>query len=1511
MHFSNQIPPLKTAISLIALLLQAAVLNGQHWVDFVPNEGQWDKNVVYKTAVGQGELFLEKNAFHFQLNAYPDRHEERAENEIPYTYSHTYRAEFIGANTQPEIEGKKPSSYYHNYYLDKNQKNWATGIYPKREVIYQDLYNGIDLKVYSYEGSIKYDYVIAPQVNPNQIKVRYRGLDNYVIKEGKLYLSHSLGMVIEEKPYAYQVINGIKEEITCHYSLDANNILQFEFPNGYNNQFELIIDPVLIFSTYSGSTTVNFGMTATYDDLGNGYMGGVNFASGYDTTLGAFQRAFNGGNSDIVISKFSPDGTQLLFATYLGGNSSETVHSMVVDDSLNLSILGVSSSTNFPVNSNSYDTTKTISNTISIPILAETFSGGPDIVIAKFSEDGTQLIGSTYLGGNNSDGLNVNLVNPGSANLNLVYNYGDQFRGEIITDSLGNIYIGTTTHSDSLDSGGALLKGQQDGIVAKFNKDLSNLEWSKYIGGSSNDAIYSLKIINGNRILVGGGTQSFTDFPLTNGVYQGSSLQGRSDGFVCIISADGSNLERSTFISTPNYDQVYFVEFDRFGGVYALGQSFGGQIPLKNTQIADTLAGQFIMKLDNNLDSLIYSTTFGDGLVGGAINISPTAFLVDQCQNVYVSGWGGRLLSNEGAKTITTNMPLTSNAFRSTINQTDFYLYVMNRHVDSVLYGSFFGGTSSGDHVDGGTSRFDKRGVIYQSVCASCGNNNADFPTTPGAHARVNPINTGNNCNNALFKFDFEILPRAKIYTNKTVVCAPSFVNIVDSSKNAEELIWDFFGTPSLSQNLDTTIYFDSPGFYTIKQYARDTICNTIDSTEIVIEVQPNTITYQKIDDIFTCDTSRLDLTAFTNQTAGIFIWSSNPQFSDTLTTTTDSSLQVRPVSIPINYYLKLTNPGSICEIIDTIQVWYQPLSLNPTLSADTVCEGSQVQFTGNFVNAQHFSWDFDNGQSDTNTLNPLITYANPGDYTIKVLIRNDNCQASDSALLNLNVQTNKLQIQPINDSIYCGTDTLTFRINSYGTAQKFLWSNNNNYTDTLNNFPNDSTIQIFSSTNQNFYKKVSDQYCEKTSAVNIRYIPYSVELAPIPDSLCSPADIQLNSTQLGVTNFLFDFGNEITNGNNQDPLVSYLDSGTFIIQLATTNNICNRNDTLRDTIRIEPGVELNNIIDTTICFGDTISLRMNSNGTASQFIWSTSSNYSNPLNNGSDSSIRISPASSIGYYYKAARTICADSGVSIVNVQDIEVDVDDFTSICIGDTISLNALNLSGLPLNYFWSPSDSLLNGQSTNTVSISPNISQNFFLLSRTNIGCLEYDTAFVEVNTPAFESAEILSTLDSVFAGQSTQLSTNRIGSNLRYFWSPAEGLNDRTSANPIASPSKTTLYTVSIYDENTGCTIEALRRVFVYELLCDEPAIFVPTAFTPNNDGKNDILYVRGGLIKSMEWQVYNRWGELVFQSDHPSKGWDGIYKGKAADPGVFVYHLKATCFDNQNFFKKGNVTLIR
>jgi gliding motility-associated-like protein len=1494
----------------LQLILHAHNKGNNSNYTFIENKGQWDSNIQFKAEVAGNTIYFEKGAFHYQFISVPHKHGSAA-SEDSVIRGHVFKARFLGSNPTVSFTKEGVSPHYFNYFKGNDPKRWRGKVKQYQVITYENIYQGIDLEVYQVEESIKYDYHIAPGSKPEQIKVQYQGVDHPSIVDGQLHIAHHLGSLIEEKPFAYQLIEGRKQEVTCNYYLNEKGEVGFQFPEGYDREKALIIDPELIFSTYSGSVTDNWGMSATYDNSGHGYMGGVAFDFGYLTTLGAFDRTFNGGNTsslpmDIVLMKLSPDGSTQIYSTYLGGTGNETIHSMVVNENEELLIFGASSSSDFPTTTNAYDRS---ASGLDFNFFTDVhqFREGADIVVTKFGKDGDTLVGSTYFGGNHADGVNfVGIATPPYSGL--VYNYGDSHRGEIALDSAGNCYIGTSTWSTDLTTSTLNSNsGLQDGLILKFNQDLSNLIWARYLGGSDKDAIYSLKVIDNNRVLVGGGTIS-QDFPVSNNSYTTLPPGGRADGFISIISSNGATVEKSTFIGTSNYDQVYFIDFDRFGGIYGLGQSEGGTFPLKNAPKADTAAGQFIVKLDINLDSLVFSTTFGNGFNVGRVNISPTAFLVDRCQNIYASGWGGDLSSVIDPNRDLGGMYIAPQAFQSSTDGNDFYLYVLNREVDSIVYASYFGGNRSQDHVDGGTSRFDKEGIIYQSVCASCGGFN-DFPLKNS----FSNVNGSTNCNNAIFKFDFEILPRANFSISRVEGCEPFQATIADSSKNATELIWDFNGTIVTNLRSDTTVTFTTPGTFWITQIARDTICGSEDRDSIKITVYPNHLMLQPSNDTVVCKSDTIELSANSLGTADIFTWSSNAQFTDTLNSSiSDSIIRIEPGLGSTTFYIQIReNAVNPCIRTDSVTVERLNLQASALLLVDSVCANENVNVLSSMNAVSNFEWDFGNNTTNTVDRTPTVSYPIAGDYIIKLRYSNNRCNISDSLSVPIHVAPNTLQLAPLRDTIFCTGDTITLRQNSFGTAQRFLWSSTPGFNDTLNTTLRDSSIRIFTPVSANYYARIEDDFCSLEAVQLLEFKAYQLELQALIDTACTPYTTELLSTVIGTDSFRINWG---TNSTTTDttPQISLLSEGLYRIELIGSSEQCLRADTLKDSIQVYQSVRLQAFTDTAFCLGESILLKGNSFGTAQQFVWDTSPNFNNPISGPNDSSIIISPKLATVYYLKGTNVFCEDLESITVTPEEVAVDVDDLLSICLDDSLEIEATVMNAIgPLSFSWSPASEIISGQNSSKIIVAPSSSTNYTLISESLNNCKDYDTVEVEVNPPAFTDAEILLSRDSIFVGERIQLSTNRNGSNLLYQWEPANGMDNPRSASPELSVSGSTTFKVTITDLNTGCVVEQLREIFVFEVNCAEPDIFIPTAFTPNGDLNNDILFVRGANLESIEFQLYNRWGELVFETRDKNTGWDGTYKGREVDPGVFAYYLKAICFDGQEFFKKGDITLIR
>lgn len=522
-------------------------------INFIENKGQWQDNILFRADIPGGTLFLERDKLTYVFS-HPDDityiHEMHhgfapEQDEFPVR-CHAYNVTFLGSQI-PKTNGIGKTPDYNNYYLGNDSTKWASKCEKFYAVEYESIYPGIDFRIYTNENGLKYDFIVHPGADPNDINLFYEGLDAINIINKDLILRTSINNVIEKKPISFQG----EKQVKSSYELEENR-LSFNIDN-YNRTKDLIIDPALVFATYSGSTADNWGYTATFDEAGHLYSAGIALGNGYPITTGAFQTTWGGGGtsiSDIVVSKFSTNGTSLVYSTYVGGNKSECPHSLIVDGNDNLIIFGTTSSGNYPVTSGAYNTS--FNGGVNMSASGINYSSGADIIITKLNSTGTALIGSTYVGGSGNDGLNT-----GSASL-LDYNYADYFRGEVIVDASNNIIVATCTKSADFPVGGGgqqtVFGGQQDGIVFKMNSNLTTMQWATYLGGTDFDAAYGMQLNSAGDLYVVGGTQS-SDFPTTSGVFNSNSIGG-VDGFIVKLNSSGSSVLASSYIGTTSYDKL-------------------------------------------------------------------------------------------------------------------------------------------------------------------------------------------------------------------------------------------------------------------------------------------------------------------------------------------------------------------------------------------------------------------------------------------------------------------------------------------------------------------------------------------------------------------------------------------------------------------------------------------------------------------------------------------------------------------------------------------------------------------------------------------------------------------------------------------------------------------------------------------------------------------------------------------------------------------------------------------
>jgi gliding motility-associated-like protein len=833
---------------------------------FKENKGQWNKNVLYKTEMHYANTFFEKTGITYELLDTADLVRYRGHHPFQVEYKvdlqsvihgHAYKSIFLGADPEARKIGSEKLDEYFNYFIGKDKSKWATGVNAYRQVTYSNIYKGIDLDVYSEGTNLKYDWIIKANAYSSlslPIQIKYEGADKVSLIDSKVKIQTSVGSVVESEPYAYQNINGKKVQVLCSYVMSDEGIVSFKFPDGWDHTHDLIIDPTLIFSTFSGSTADNFGYTATYDSKGNAYAAGSVFGVGYPITPGVFQISWAGGyvfpptinfgidqyGIDVGITKYNPGGTVRLFSTYLGGSADELPHSMVVNSNDELFVFGTTASSNFPVTANAYDTA---------------FGGGPDpqpfyglgvdyntgsdIFITHFNQAGTALIGSTYVGGSANDGLNY----PEYQDLH--YQYADQVRGAIDVDANDNVYIASCTWSANFPvTPGAYqttFSGVMDGVVFKMDNYLTTLIWSSFLGGNKKSACYSLALDNTGNVFVCGGTQS-DSFPTTAGAFQPLTNGGQAEGFITLFNKNGNSIMSSTLFGTPSYDQLFFVQTDRQNHVYVLGETMDTSSFFSHNALYNIpKSGQYISKFSYDLDTLIWSTRFGTG--AGRPDISPTAFLVDVCRSIYVAGWGSDFhdLYNQGPILSTNGMYVTSDAVQPTTDGNDFYVMVMKDDASAITYATYFGSNNREEHVDGGTSRFDKKGVIYESVCAGCGGYST-FPTAPANV--VSHSNNSPNCNNAIFKLDLNLPLVIADFATPPSVCDTFNYQLVNTSKiidTPNTIVYWNFGDGTTSLLLNPMHAYLSPGTYTITLIISDvTSCNGSDTARKQVNIRGN-----------------------------------------------------------------------------------------------------------------------------------------------------------------------------------------------------------------------------------------------------------------------------------------------------------------------------------------------------------------------------------------------------------------------------------------------------------------------------------------------------------------------------------------------------------------------------------------------------------------------------------------------------------------------------------------------
>lgn len=613
--------------------------------------------------------------------------------------------QFVGASPTARISGDQPLAGKINYLFGSDQSQWQANCPTFSQVRVEDVYPGINVVYYGNRQKLEYDFNLAAGVDPSAISLRFAGAERISVNpQGELVIKFNAGEIIQHAPVAYQTINGQRQEVAAGYKILDRHTAAFALGQ-FDHRQSLVIDPVLSYSTYYGGNYGEIGRSIAVNMTdGSVYVAGQTYSTKSTNNIpfatpGSLQTTNHGGKltGDAFVARFDNTGTNLVYATYLGGSGNDGILGLAVDSAGNAFLTGFTDSTNFP-------TANALYPSISGKIPKDGTTYPVDAFVTELNSDGNGLVYSTYLGGSAMDAA-----------------------WSIALDEADNAYITGYTYSTNFPVTTNAFQPQlqcsntfyvnANAFIAKIAAGGSALNYSSYLGGTNFDTGRSIAY-NNSRVFVAGYTYS-TNFPSINGLPGYGLLNGDTstnstknkrrilypDAFVTAF--DVSNLSvpiYSTFLGGTNIDSANNIAADAAGNAYVAGFTCSTNFPYTTTNVA-YLTPAFVhtndykkhyalatngfltqIKWDGVQPSLGYSTMFG----GKGVNVA-NGVALDPAGNAYVVGSAS-----------CTNFPVTTNNISGYLSATnsskknkgysDAMVIAFNADATTLLYSAYLGG---------------------------------------------------------------------------------------------------------------------------------------------------------------------------------------------------------------------------------------------------------------------------------------------------------------------------------------------------------------------------------------------------------------------------------------------------------------------------------------------------------------------------------------------------------------------------------------------------------------------------------------------------------------------------------------------------------------------------------------------------------------------------------------------------------------------------------------------------
>ncbi len=551
------------------------------------------------------------------------------------------RMRYSGANTQPRILGTAPLPGISNYFIGNQPADWHTDIVSYAQVRYQELYPNIDLVYYGNQRQVEYDFVLKPGADPASIRLKFDGPERMTINAaGELVLKIAGGELHQAPAVIYQNSADGRVPVAGNYVLHGDEV---GFAVGkYDRTRALIIDPVIVYSTYLGGSNFDQANAIAVGPTGDAYITGVTASANFPiqgappTTLG--------GNQDVFVTKMSLAGSTLTYSTYIGGVGNDVANDIAVSGAGTAYITGSTNSINYPV----------VTPTIAAQV------GGTDAFLTKLTAAGNALVYSTYWGST-----------------------GFEEGTGVTVDPADNAYISGNTSAPDFPTQTpfqAALAGGMDAFMTKFSVAGNSIVYSTFLGGAGDDRAEGMAVADDAAVFVIGSTTS-SNFPTTAASIQPAKSGGR-DAFLTHFNLAGNALLYSTYLGGSGDDEAFDIAIDAPMNAYLTGRTSSTNFPTATpTQLTygGGLHDAFAAKISPSGDALIQST-----YLGGSGDDQGRAIAIDGARNIFVTGG-----------TTSANFP-TREAFQTSLNgPSDAFVSKLNPTGSALIWSTYLGGSSA------------------------------------------------------------------------------------------------------------------------------------------------------------------------------------------------------------------------------------------------------------------------------------------------------------------------------------------------------------------------------------------------------------------------------------------------------------------------------------------------------------------------------------------------------------------------------------------------------------------------------------------------------------------------------------------------------------------------------------------------------------------------------------------------------------------------------------------------